>query len=109
MINRPLKSDNRQPLIIDSGAITRRIKRKTKTPADVWRLTYGSTCIYELEFLSTPDGACFFVLGSHDLEEIIEECRVRGLNGVRRVVTGGMRWTLEDRYYRISNTNKQNV
>ena len=81
-----------QPLIIDTGGITRRIKREMKSKPDVWRLVYGRDCTYVLEFLRTADGAVVWWMGSYDLDELLQECRVRGLQGVRKVVKDGKIW-----------------
>lgn len=84
----------RRPIIIDTGRLTKRIMRKMRTRPDVWSLSYSSSeqhlhgkpCIYVLEFIRSRDCAVCFWVGSYDLEEVIEECRARGLRGVRGVI-----------------------
>ena len=85
-------TDDRQLILIDTGVITRRIKREMKSRPDVWRLVYGRDCTYVLEFIRSSDGAVVWWLGSYDLAELHQECKLRGLRGVRKVVKDGKIW-----------------
>ena len=84
---------DREPLIIDTGATTKRIRRIEFQHPDVWKLTYSTAWttrhndyIYALEYVNTYWNKVCFFLGSYDLDELIEEARARGLQGVRGVV-----------------------
>ena len=91
-MKRPTEYD-REPLIIDTGATTKHIQRTVIQRPDIWKLTYSSPWTtrnnpypYALEFICSYYGETCFLLASYDLEELIEECRSRGLKGVRGVV-----------------------